>query len=505
MSTVLEKIHDELGHLKLDDSLLALNHFLSVSRRFANDSQLEAQIGKREIGLPPYIVHFLAKQLLLHASNVGRQSLDWPTSNRLIELCTSLDDPIQHDPNWKHADPTGFFERALSQQLPAQAMRPIQSYGLALGLFRDLGVVSWPERYDLPSEIEQELGVPVEQFIALGQVCLSLRQASHNGKKCMGTFRQMLLAEAYSQGIHVCVPEVWRPFLARVACRPDVFRNIANSDGHKAKESHFVQFEFNPLRRFPIIEVSDDHFVAVDPLLIAERTTYGLFYDLFERHGPRFAERFGHSFDRFVGQLLGSVCPAPLLWSAAEWEESRVSRGAHGKIGDWAFRGNTHTILFECKSLRPSLELTTYGSDDSVQKVTDRIVSALGQLGGHAQEIGLGRWQSERLTKPAVGVVVTYGRIHTINGPFTRKRIRERLVGMGLGQFPFVVLSLQELDMLVRLVELGHPFDELVLSIASRDGAFKAYREALAERAVSSFAFDKGAALLESLVPSERK
>ena len=39
----------------------------------------------------------------------------------------------------------------------------------------------------------------------------------------------------------------------------------------------------------------------------------GLFYDLFERDGIVFAERFGHVFDQVVGKLLASVCPAESL------------------------------------------------------------------------------------------------------------------------------------------------------------------------------------------------
>ena len=49
-----------------------------------------------------------------------------------------------------------------------------QKYGLALALFRDTSLVHWPVAYDLKHDIERELGMPVEQFMAMGHVCSAL-------------------------------------------------------------------------------------------------------------------------------------------------------------------------------------------------------------------------------------------------------------------------------------------------------------------------------------------
>src|SRR5439155_10546102 len=67
---------------------------------------------------------------------------------------------------------------------------------------------------------------------------------------------------------------------------------------------------------------SSDLFVAVDPDLIVHRSTLGLFFDLFDKGGTSFSERFGYVFDKFVGQLLSSACPQERLWSSSEWEQS---------------------------------------------------------------------------------------------------------------------------------------------------------------------------------------
>jgi DNA invertase Pin-like site-specific DNA recombinase len=109
---------------------------------------------------------------------------------------------------------------------------------------------------------------------------------------------------------------------------------LCQDDAYIVADPSFVKFEFNLLFRFPIIEIMDGHFVAVDPQLVIERVTFGLFYDLFERRKMDFTKRFGYAFDRFIGQLLGSVCPAQSLWSASDWEQQNegTKRKDHGRV-----------------------------------------------------------------------------------------------------------------------------------------------------------------------------
>jgi hypothetical protein len=65
-----------------------------------------------------------------------------------------------------------------------------------------------------------------------------------------------------------------------------------------------------------------------------------------------------------------------------------------------------------------------------------------------------------------------------------------------------VVLSLEEFDMAIRLVEFGHPFDQLIFSLASRVDSFNPLMEFANElkvQAVSSFVFRKGKTLMDTI------
>lgn len=504
MSNVLRQIQDEASLLKLDDSLLFLNRLLAVSRKQVSDPQLERCFLSQKVPFPAFPVHFIAKQLLLHASNLGPNILNPSRFKRLLDLFFELDDPIVGDPEWKHADPTGFFERLLSQQLPAQRRNMIQKFGLALGLFRDVGPIRWPLEYDLRADLEKELGISVEEFMMMGFVAFALRITTNPG-----TFTPAYLAEAFRQGIKVAAPEIWSKFLPRVSCDRDCFRKECQRDIYQATDSRYVTFEFNPLHRFPVIDVGGGRYLAVDPELVIDRTTLGLFYDLFERSGLDFAVRFGYAFEAFVGKLLRSACPANAVWSASEWESSDVERKKRetGKKGDWAYIGASHNVLFECKSLRPSLELTMCGSQKAVQAMQERISKALTQLIGHNEAIQRGEWREQGLVpRPTVCVVVTYGRFQTSNTSFVRKRVRQQLATTGLDVPPFVVLSLVELDIVMRLVELGHPLDEVVLALSNEENSFdplQRYHSELTTRAVSSYAYDAGEAFMERITPED--
>jgi hypothetical protein len=105
MASVLEEIQQVVRTLKLDDSLLFLNHLLAVARGERQDPVVDQFVRSRKAQAPAFVVHFLAKQVLLHGSNLGIYALDGARFIRLQDLYFKLDDPISHDPTWKDADP----------------------------------------------------------------------------------------------------------------------------------------------------------------------------------------------------------------------------------------------------------------------------------------------------------------------------------------------------------------------------------------------------------------
>lgn len=470
MSGPFVEIRRLLQAAKLDDSLLFLTHLLAVTCKEVSDSKLEQWISRLKNRPPEFVILFVAKWLLLEASNFGPDVIDCHMYKRIQDLYFQLRDPIAYDPEWRDAEPSGFFERMLGNQIPVQNRFKTRDIGLTLALFRDAGTPRKPGDYDLRADLETELGMPIEEFIAMGY----LSSAACQVKGIRGTLTPMYFAEAFRQGITWCTPEAWGPFLRRVSCTRDEFRACCTRPEYRVGEPRFLPFEFNPIYRYPLVDVGERRLIAVAPDVLAKRVTWGLFFDLFERYRTTFSQRFGDVFDRLVGDLLQSVSPKDSLWSDAGPNETRgrqvLKQGR--KRGDWAFKGADYTVLFECKALRPSLKLLHYGSQEAIDELRERVVGALEQVISQAQTMQHGSWVDEGLVpSPVLCVLISYGRFYSVNLPFFRDRVRNIISDKGYTVPPFVVLSLEEFDTVIRLAELGEPLDEVIFRAAQDPGS----------------------------------
>jgi hypothetical protein len=505
MNMYLRLIEQKCSRMSLGDSLLFLNQLICGIRGIPANPNLAMRLEEVRPPIIPHLPHFIAKQLLLHSSVLATDVMNLESFTELATYCLRLDDPIVHDPEFKDKDPTGFFERILAQQGATQISNYTQNIGLALGLFRDVGKVNCPKSFDIRQELRKSLDMDIEQFILLGQIMASLSIAKIDGFQCVGTFDHMHLVEAFRQGVSLCVPELWGPFLERTSCDQVRFRALAKSQEYVVDEDMFEAFGFNPLRRFPIVDVGGQKYVSMDPIMVNERVTRGLFYDLFEQDRIEFARKFGAVFDRFVGNLIGTVCSPERLWHADDYSEQSSSQWIKGaKKGDLAYKGNSYTVLFENKSIRPTIELISKGTVSGVDEVCKRLSQAIIQLSTQAGLIKDGQGKPfGLLPSECIGVVVTYGRFFCANGPMARKNLRQMVVDKGVAPIPFVVLSMEELDSVIALAERGHALDGVIMKMASNDNLFMPldqFKKELEPNGMSSVTSNRAASLLSQLI-----
>lgn len=464
-----DRLRRLLQSLKLDDSMVFLAHLLAVVRREIRDPSLEHWINKLQQRPPAFVIHFVLKWLLLEASNLGYRRLDWQQYKELQDLYFEIDDPTIQDNGWSEGDTTGFFERLFADQLPAQERFTSRDIGLTLAIFCEVGSHTNDENYNLKSELESELGVSVEHFIAIGYVVwVAYRAALSNGHVRV-TLTSRDFEEIHSEGIRWCTPQVWESFFRRTILTRDQFRKICSRPEYRVKSADFSAFEFNPIRRYPIINLGHGCLVAVDPDMIIKRVTDGLYFDLFEKHGVAFSRQFGKVFERVIGCLLRSVVNEQFLWSDTEWKSKEAACVGREKLkkGDWAVTGSKYTVLFECKSVRPSLALRQYGSQEAIDDIRRRMVEGLVQLMTHARDVEKGLWTQEGLDpRPCVCVLISYGRFYTSNLPSFRRRIERDLLAEGVALLPYVILSVEEFDRAIRLSELGQALDEILYSVS---------------------------------------
>src|SRR5438046_2050320 len=126
------------------------------------------------------------------------------------------------------------------------------------------------------------------------------------------------------------------------------------------------------------------------------------------------------------------------------------------------------------------------------------------QLSGHRNSIMAGDWIKEGLLpRSTICVVVTFGTIQTANLVFFRRRLRSHLEAKGIAPPPFVILSLEDIDSIVRLVELGHRLDDVIEALTVEENAFNPLRlfaSDLKEKSVSLFTHRKASDFLNQIV-----
>ena len=477
MTTFEDKIIaiiDQVSRLQLDSSLLFLNRLLAHSRGQAASEQ--------QFQIFPHHVHAIVKLVLHHSSSLGIEML---TSCKYEDICyklIALGDPLTEDPEWVEADPTGALQRMWNQQIPAQTTNHFQKIGIALSLFRN-SVSNSPK---LRGMIEEVLEMPVDKFIAMGIMASGATAKVYPGEAGFGIFSTCYLAEAYCQGFCFCVPEVWTPFLARTSCTPEEFRvlsqnpslQVTNADsikksGVKVDATLYTPYEFNVLHIRPIIQSRPDSFVCVDPHILLERVTLGVFYDVFDVHGFKFTSALGDAFSDMIGRLLLSTLQCNAIWRDDPVRKIELEKTYKGKLGDWCVTCPSVNVLLECKSMRSSMNLKVYGTKVDVEEVYRRIAEALEQVSDQASEITANEHNCFGIPRrPCIGVIVTFGKVYAATSPFGKDQIIGKVRMKGKDPIPYVVLSAEEFDSVISLVEAGSEFGDIVSKMCETHDSF---------------------------------
>ena len=493
--------------LRVADSLLFLNKVLAVSRGELDDPETQALIARQPHGTPAFVIYIIVKYLMQYGRMNTVPVLDGYNFSQILRCAfrLAIADPLADSSD---SSVHGYLVRMMSQQMTRQIIS--QSYGLAIGLFQDLDAVVGPKPIDLRREVEDVIKMPVELFMRIGHAAHAATSAQHGSVHLRGTLNLDWLSKAAIDIPGIPWIEKW-PDFARVTA---VDQQAFNAEALRCNVNTEYAYGLSPLRRHPLVLVAADRFIAVDPSLLVERTSWGVFYDIFEKYQEAdelsdFTEPFGYAFERFVDNLLQSALPGGSIWRETESpgaDRIKKSKGKTHQIGDLAYRSITNSVLIEVTSLRPTREFCALARREDLQHAATRIAKEVLQTFEHIKSIQTNAWSNEGLSPGQwVGLVVTFGRFETINSPFFRKLIDEQL-GADASK-PYLVLSLVELDCVVKLVEGGRDFGSLIAQFAAKpsfDPVTGEYKEELRDDAVSSFAKARTARMYDFL-PTENK
>ena len=266
------------------------------------------------------------------------------------------------------------FVRMLSQQLPGQNRIILQCFGSMYLLLKTTSdKLLSRNSYDIPKRFNDITGLSIKQFMRLGFV---LYCASAGPSGALGVVSSKYLDKAVKQRITSCHQENIKRFLQDVSCDYTKFRNIANEDRYKVNDSSYILYEFNPLKKRPLIQIRTDRWVAPNPALIIDRVTTGIFYDLLDVDHKDFTDYFGIVFQEYIGDLLKSVCLSENVLQEQEYGSKRAKKKGPA---DWTVIDEDFALLFECKSFIPNLDFISIAGKQDINAYAERIADAIEQ------------------------------------------------------------------------------------------------------------------------------
>jgi hypothetical protein len=484
-----EEMRDRLRSYKVDDSLVFLNYVLQASKNpVLNPSIYE--ISRTTAGLVTnYKIEFFAKWLILSSEFtssiiVSPKQLDWAEYYRLSQLYNQINDPYVEEHGGRDANAVNLFLRMLYQQLPGQQRISLQSFGSSYLLFNTVCTKAEDGvSYNTAEVFENLTDLPVEKFMQIGLLLSSARAGPY---KTPGT----LNSEWIKSGQELSLPNLEQGIVQRalsmLSCTIDSFKENTARSHPKVFNDRYVLYEFNPLYKYPFINIGQGRYVAPNPSLIVDRVTFGVYYDLLDFYGKSFTDNFGFIFQKYIGVLLKSIYPGSKIFPESPYGPRKYRKAGPA---DWAIIDGNSLLLLECKALVPNLKFTSLASDEDLHEYTSRIADAVEQTYKHIAAIQAGEPSLKVFSglSPIIAII-TLGRLQLINTLILKPIVYDELSKRGVTNPSYVVLSLQELENLLSLVERGASLYDLLHKIEESGWmhGLQAYNSMLRQNALPS-------------------
>jgi hypothetical protein len=491
-----DQIKQHLEKFKIDDALVFLNYLLHACKDPKINSEIYDFEKQHPGAVTDFKIEFFSKWLIIcsnFTSNtiLAPKILDWPAYLKISELYNQINDPFVTNKKLRNEKPINLIIRMFYQQLPGQQRIMLQSYGSASLLYES--ACSCVD-YNIPDDFERLTGLSTREFMQLGMVLSSARQGPY---KTTGTLNQAWLDKGLEVGIEILNKEKIQNFLNVASCDYETFRSTANQTAIKIQDNKFAIYEFNPLIKYPFIKIHPERWIAPNPYLVVDRVTSGIYYDLLDKNGKIFTDSFGPIFEKYIGMLLQSIYPREKVLKEREY---KLGRNRRRGPADWTILDEPCAILIECKSFVPNLQFRSIASQTDIENYTKRISCAVNQVYKHISEIE--KRNKDLLQYEAKEykiVILTLGRLQAINTLFFKPLIIEELKKNGISNPSFLVLSLQEFENLLSLVERGISLSQLIDSLETegKNQGLAPYMEMLKHNAVPKIVAERGKEVLD--------
>jgi hypothetical protein len=326
---------NRIAEFEREDSLRvvwAYSQYLQLDRfKFPNDIEINPQFQKLDFQrrwISEWSLELLAKEIILNCGAVSKSGESLRSWNRLSEVINGITDLEG-----------GIYSRSGSSDNVL-----VEMIRIAHRIFEWQSnppnrktLIRYHKVFDtreINAICERQLGLTVREIYACAMALMGHYIDTHLLKLPITSQMAKLPVEKFHQ-FFAFSSEDLKPFQ----------RRLKNAQ----KYDDTFPYAFNPLRARPIvIMASDGSDIAVCPLptLLYWRITSGLFYDLM--NVPSFANHFGDSFQRYVGDVVKSAAPNIELFAEEKYRIGALEKRAV----DWIAADAESALFIECKVKR---------------------------------------------------------------------------------------------------------------------------------------------------------
>ena len=390
----------------------------------------EGRIGEgKDFSITPWGIASIARESILHGSEssepVDIQEADIRRLHRILD--NTYDGPQVNDGMTDSA--TGILIRLGFEQFQYQES-DFEEITRSVALFRD-ALESMSDSKLTSSLIDSLFGIPLEEAIIAAIVIYCILQVTE------GLWADTYLDKPEFQELFELVSkDSVKSLRVHLTADYTVLREHFNQVASRFPvPEHLKRYGYNPLAKYPLVELPDGRIVAPQPRLILWRMSVVSLSYLGSDKIENFMANLGDVIEIYVGQLL-QLTDGAQIQGSVPWG----SHSSDGESTDWFYILPDCVVLVEVKSARVSVSVRA-GSSSIVDDLKVPLDKARKQLKSTHQRLLDGHPNLEfvPMDRPVIGLIVTMGPIRTVNG-------RELTSQLEPCDFPVLTVSLRELE-----------------------------------------------------------
>lgn len=432
-----KEFYQFIGRYQLDEALAFISRI--ANKIYTKDQNFFSSGLSKEVrqNINTWQLAFLAQSLIMRSNDHRYKILNESEFVQCANLYNDLESNTEVEGN--------SLLRIAYQQFPHQ-QQVKNNLGRSLYMYLDINEEVGFDKFNIDQEFKKIYDLSILDFIVIGFSLFTLALCDQG--------EIYFPIESKVPGLaDYLTPKKIEKFLSITMADYKKFRNCQEREPSRPG---YEKYEFNCLRKYPIIQTEKQERLLVPiPLFLLERITKGIFYGLrdhFNEGGKsnKFATFFGKNiFEGYVGMLFRELYSHGLVLPEQNYRKGNDSFDT----SDWIIVENNTCILVECKTSNLTQEAKSFtDKKELLDNLKKRIIKGIKTCCRTEKDSQYIPQELSKITSFHY-LIVTADDSYFCNSPFYRQLIDPELLEMQDLTPKYHIVSILELENLFGYLE----------------------------------------------------